>query len=360
MDDKERKIVIFSGGTGGHIYPGIAIAKKLKNLGVKVLWIGTRKGLEATVVPAEKIEIKFINFSGVRGKGIRKYLMLPFTLFRAIWQSIKIISDFKPNLAISMGGYIAIPNGIVSIIFRIPIVIHEQNIIYGLSNSMLKIFAHSVILGFPKKKISEKEIYMGNPIRPSIKIKKISENIEDNKINILVFGGSLGAKKLNKVVPEAIAIVQKNNKDRYVQVIHQTGSTYDIAVEEYSKYDIKVTLKNFIENMNEAYNWADIIICRAGAITLSEIMKVGIPAIVVPYPFAADNHQYLNAKFLEDNGALVMIEDNSLSPDVISKYLENIIGNNELRVSLSRNIQSFSKNNADEDIANYLANIIDK
>ena len=360
MNDKERKIVIFSGGTGGHIYPGIAVAKKLQSHGVKVLWIGTRKGLEATVVPAEGIEIKFINFSGIRGKGIRKYVTLPFLLSRAIWQSIKIILNFKPDLAISMGGYIAIPNGIISIIFRIPIVVHEQNIIYGLSNRLLKIFAHSVILGFPRKKIISKEIYMGNPIRSSIKSKKISEDIQDHKVNILVFGGSLGAKKFNEVIPEAIALVQKNNKDKYVQVIHQTGSTYDIAVKEYSKYDIKVTLRNFIENMNEVYKWADIIVCRAGAITLSEIMKVGIPAIVVPYPYAVDNHQYLNAKFLEDNGALVMIEDNSLSSGIVSENIENIIGNKELRVSLSRNIQSFSKNDADESIANYLVNIIDK
>ena len=357
MNSDQNKIVIFAAGTGGHIYPGISIAKELIQNGFSVLWVGTKKGIENKIVPEAEILIEYVNFSGLRGKGLFAYIKLPFNLLRAIIQSIVLIRKYKPQIALSMGGYISFPCCIASYILRIPIVIHEQNIIFGMANNILRHLSKKVILGFPMNLKNIKYKYLGNPSRYENINKKVKIKSE-KKINILVVGGSLGAKIFNEVIPKTIYSLKETTKYE-INVIHQTGKTIKTATDQYRNIDVNIDIREYIDPMINVYEWCDIIICRGGAITLTELMNLGIASIIVPFPYATDNHQMKNSRYLESHDAAIVINQKNFTHDHLASIIKSFIENPELKQSLSENILKLNKKDATKNICDEIISEIE-
>ena len=349
----QKKIVIFAAGTGGHIYPGISIAKKIIQNNVSVVWIGTKKGIENKIVSKEKIPIEHINFSGIRGKGYLEYLKLPFYLLKAIIEAVVVIRKHKPDLALSMGGYIGFPCGLAAYLLRVPIIIHEQNIIFGMSNNVLRHISKKVILGLPMNLCQKKYKYLGNPCR--FENSKIKKRINNKKFNILIVGGSLGAKIFNEIVPQAIHSLKKMT-DKEIDIIHQTGKTYKIAADQYKSIGIDVDVREYIESIKEAYEWCDIVICRGGAITISEIMNLGKASIIVPYPYATDNHQMKNSKYLQNNNAAIIINQKNFTKDYLASLIISFIDNPKIKEALSENILKLNKKDISKNICMEIMN----
>ncbi|BGI51226.1 MAG: undecaprenyldiphospho-muramoylpentapeptide beta-N-acetylglucosaminyltransferase [Arsenophonus endosymbiont of Ceratovacuna japonica] len=349
-----KRLMIMAGGTGGHVFPGIAVANYLKLQGWDVCWLGTNDRIEANLVPKYGIKIEFIKISGLRGKNIRTLLIAPFNIIKAIKQAKVIIKRYKPNIVLGMGGYVSGPGGIAAWLCNIPIVIHEQNRIAGLTNRWLSKIAKQVLQAFPSAFPNAKVV--GNPVSESLltlyKYKKTLIHC-DSVIKILVLGGSQGAKILNNTLPK---VVSKLNKK--VIIWHQTGkgnkqiteNLYKKLCSELNNY--KIT--EFIDNISDAYSWADIIICRSGALTVSEVAIAGLPAIFVPFRHK-DNQQYLNALPLEKIGAAKIIEQHKFSTNVLVKLL-NQCSRSQL-IDMSKKARSVSITNATKNIAETLISI---
>lgn len=296
-----------AGGTGGHVFPALAVAEALQSQAIDVCWLGTRKGLEAKIVPAANIEIKYINIQGIRGKGLLGILLAPIRITLAIWQSIQILRVVRPNKVIGFGGFVTGPGGIAARLLGIPLLIHEQNAIAGLTNRWLAKISTNVMEAFPNT-FPNHAIHTGNPLRTNI---TNLPNLVDkhDTFNILVIGGSLGAKALNEIVPIALQKIPYN-----IKVLHQTGNLHFSAMQQaYSGTEFEITA--FIDNMGEVYQWADLVICRAGAITVCELAQAGVASILIPYPYAVDDHQTLNAKFLADKQAAILLPQPELTVD---------------------------------------------
>ncbi|MSQ80697.1 MAG: undecaprenyldiphospho-muramoylpentapeptide beta-N-acetylglucosaminyltransferase, partial [Candidatus Methylopumilus sp.] len=298
-----KKILMIAGGTGGHIYPGIAIADYLKTKGWLIVWLGTKHGMENRLIEAKPYQKAMIDITGVRGKSILSWLKLPSTLFIACIQCAKVIREEKPDVVIAMGGYVSFPGGFVARIMRKPLIVHEQNSIPGLTNRLLAIIATRIYSAFPIKLIKT-SYKIGNPVRDSISnIKEPFSRFKNRKgpLRLLVVGGSLGAKFFNDIVP--LSIQQIHNKKRPI-IIHQSGEKHDKELKAtYKKYGVKADCRAYLNNIEKMYEWADLVIARAGALTVSEFSSAGIASILVPFPFAVDNHQFYNAKYLSDKKA---------------------------------------------------------
>ncbi len=351
MEIYEKKVIIFAAGTGGHIYPGISIARELIKNNIKILWIGTPKGMENKILSDVNINIKHIDFFGIRGKGILSLMKLPFGLIKATVQALIIIKRYNPSLVLSMGGYISFPCCIASFILRKTIFIHEQNIIFGLANNILKLLSKKVILGMPSKTNNNKYKFLGNPTRYENIIPK--RRFDKREINLLIIGGSLGAKVFNEIIPRAIYLLNKN-LDREINIIHQAGKTKIIAETQYNNVNVKYKVEEYINSMKEIYEWSDIIICRGGAITISELMVFGVPAIIVPYPYATDDHQMKNSRYLESNEAAIVIDQKNFTEANLAKILKSIIENPIIRKNLSENILNLNKKNITKNICNLI------
>ena len=336
MENKKDKIIIFAAGTGGHIYPGLSIAKELISKNVSVLWIGTKEGIEKNIIENSGIPIKYINFSGVRRKGLLSYIKLPVKLIISMFQAFFIIKKYSPSAVLSMGGYISFPCVLASYALKIPIITHEQNIIFGLANNILRFISGTVILGMPMNIRGEKYKFLGNPTRYEDS-KIIKKDIKTKKFNILIVGGSLGAKIFNEVIPQSVYKLIKMT-DYEINIIHQTGKTYKIAEMQYKNFDVNVDLREYIDSMIKAYEWCDVIVCRGGAITITEIMNLGIPSIIVPYPYATDDHQMKNCRYLENYNAAIVINQNNFSPDNLTNTFKTLLENRNILKSLSENI----------------------
>ncbi len=356
MNIKKNVVAIFSAGTGGHVYPGLSVAEELIKNKITIFWIGTSSGIENKIISNTNIPIFHIQFSGVRGKSFFSYCKLPLKLTIAIIQALKILKGHKPSVVLSMGGYISFPCVIASFFLRIPVVIHEQNIVFGLANNILRFISNKVILGFPMKVKSNKYKYLGNPIRyETLKVNRVKR--KKTKFNILIIGGSLGAKIFNEVVPEALYKLIKNT-DYEINILHQTGKTYSTAFDNYKKFELKIDLREYIDSMIEAYEWCDIIVCRGGAITLSEIIYFGIPAIIVPYPHATDDHQLKNCRYLEENNAAIVIEQKNFTYKYLESILKFLIENNNQRELLSENIIKLKKENPTKNICSEIIKLL--
>lgn len=355
MIKENKKIIIFAAGTGGHIYPGLSIANFLKSKNISVLWIGTKNGMEKKIVESSGIPIKFVNFSGIRGKGLLTYIKLPFKLSLAIYQAFTIVKEFKPNAVISMGGYISFPCSIASYILKKKIIIHEQNIVFGMTNNILRFFSDQVFLGFPMKIKNEKYKFLGNPSRYENSQKIEKKN--NNEFNILVIGGSLGAKVFNEVIPQSIYELKNKTKVK-INVIHQTGKTFKIADLQYKNIDVNVVLKEYIENMEDVYKWCDVIVCRGGAITLTEVINLSIPPIIVPFPHSVDDHQMKNSQYLEGNKAAIVINQKNFTQKYLTSIFLSLIENKNLKKDLKKNISKLNKKNATKNICEEIIQII--
>lgn len=327
VNKTQRPIMITAGGTGGHVYPGLAVARALMAQGIPVVWMGTRKGLEARVIPEAGIEMAWLEVNGLRGKGWQTLLMAPVNLIRALLQSVQIMRKHQPAAVLGMGGFVAGPGGLVASLMGKPVVIHEQNAVAGLTNKLLSRVSRRVLEGFPGTfASSQKVMATGNPVRLDIAslpapLERLADR-EDEPVHVLVVGGSLGAQALNQMVPQALA--QLDVATRPV-VRHQAGvKNIDEARRQYAAVGVTAEVMPFIEDMAEAYAWADLVICRAGALTIAELAAAGVAALLVPFPYAVDDHQTANGKYLADNGAALLIQQRDLTPEKLAGVLQDL------------------------------------
>ena len=311
MADKAhaRRVLIMAGGTGGHVYPALAVADYLRQQDVSVSWLGTRRGLEARVVGKAGFPLHTIAVSGLRGKGWLGWLLAPLRLNLALSQALMIMLKLRPHAVLGMGGFVTGPGGVAAFVLRCPLLIHEQNAIAGLTNRLLCRIADKVMEAFPGAfpKTTMVEI-VGNPVRESIgRLPAPVERFGQRKgrLNLLIVGGSLGALALNETLP---AVVANFDVPHRPHVWHQTGAGKQVATElEYAQQGLEAKVVEFIDDMDAAYAWADLVICRAGALTISELALAGVGAILVPYPHAVDDHQTANADFLVRAGAAKLL-----------------------------------------------------
>lgn len=355
------KVIIAGGGTGGHIFPAISIAEEIldRNSRNEVLFVGTERGLESKIVPEKGYRIEYITSGGIIGKNPFEQIQGIINAFRGVINSIKILKEFKPDVVIGVGGYASGPTVLSASLSLIPTVVCEQNSIPGFTNRILSKFVKRVFITFEnsKKYFPEKKTYLtGNPIRKCFSSGENKTDRENGKINIFVLGGSQGSNKLNRNIPECFSRINESR----ISITHQTGEKdFDKVSEAYQKSGIDAKVFKFINNIKEVYEKTDLIICRAGAGTISEITAIGIPAILVPFSFAAHDHQLLNAMYMEKKGAAVIVEENSLTHQSIAKALNRILKNGRIK-EMSENSRSLGKPQAAKDIVNHLESITGK
>ncbi len=317
--EAKRPILIMAGGTGGHVFPALAVAEQLQAMGWPVAWLGTHTGLEARVVPVQGIPMYWIKVKGLRGKGALTVLMAPFMLLWSLLQAARVLLQLRPAAVLGMGGYSTGPGGVMAWLFRRPLVIHEQNSIAGLTNRLLRPLANPVLEAFPGS--LKNAVHTGNPVRCSIAETPFREpDLVLRRPRLLVVGGSLGAAVLNEQVPAALAALAQQERP---EVWHQTGlRQIDEARKNYEAVGVEVRLDAFIDDMSTAYQWADLVLCRAGALTVAELAAVGRASILIPYPHAVDDHQTVNAHYLSDAGAAVLMPQAQMTPPRLLEQLE--------------------------------------
>ena len=331
-----RPVLIMTGGTGGHVFPALAVADELRVRGIPVVWLGTEAGIESRLVPQAGYPIEWMSITGLRGKNALTLLIAPARLLMACWQALMVLKRRKPCVVLGMGGFASGPGGLMSWLTRKPLVVHEQNAIPGLTNKVLARLATVVLQAFPG--VFRNGLTTGNPVRQSIcEIKKPeargfpgageSEYVDsaNNKprrnLRVLVIGGSLGAVKLNEVIPQAMAKIDSQCRP---EVVHQTGlKNIESAKIIYHDAGVEADIEAFIDDMPSVYEWADLVICRAGAMTVFELAAAGIGSILVPYPFAVDDHQTHNAHYLEQAGAAIIKQQDELTADWLADKLNN-------------------------------------
>ncbi|QBQ96614.1 undecaprenyldiphospho-muramoylpentapeptide beta-N-acetylglucosaminyltransferase [Paraburkholderia pallida] len=325
MTAATRTLMVMAGGTGGHVFPGLAVAHRMEQWGWRVVWLGNPAGMEATLVPKHGIAMEYVRFGGVRGKGFKTKLMLPLNLLRACTQSLAALRRVKPDVVLGMGGYITFPAGVMSALSGRPLVLHEQNSIAGLANKVLAKLARRVLVAFPGA-LPHAE-WTGNPIRAELEHvvqPQARYAARSGPLRVLVVGGSLGAAALNEVVPRALAQLAPAERPH---VVHQAGAKHiDALRQNYIDAGIEpgdtAQLVPFIDDMASAYENADLVICRSGAMTVAEIAAVGVAALFVPFPYAVDDHQTTNAAFLAQQGAARVVQQRELSAEALADWLK--------------------------------------
>lgn len=340
----QRTLMVMAGGTGGHVFPGLAVAHRMLAEGWRVVWLGSPTGMEAKLVARHGIPIEFVRFGGLRGKGMRTKLMLPFTLLRAAIDSARVLRRINPDVVLGMGGYITFPAGVMAVLTRRPLVLHEQNSIAGLANRVLAKLASRVLVAFPGA--LPRGEWTGNPIREEVvKVAPPAQRYAQRSgpLKLLVVGGSLGAAALNEAVPRALA---KLAPEARPDVVHQAGAKHlDALRANYAAAGLlespasssgatestaantaarSIELVAFIDDIADAYARADVVICRAGAMTIAEVAAIGVAALFIPFPFAVDDHQTTNAGFLADAGAAELIQQRDLDVDWLANWLSGL------------------------------------
>jgi UDP-N-acetylglucosamine--N-acetylmuramyl-(pentapeptide) pyrophosphoryl-undecaprenol N-acetylglucosamine transferase len=313
-------LLIMAGGTGGHIFPGLAVADAVRAAGWRVIWMGNPNGMEAKLVPARGFEMAWVRFGALRGKGVLRKLLLPFNLLRGFRQSWQELGRLRPDVVLGMGGYISFPGGMMASLRGIPLVLHEQNSVAGLANRVLASVADRILTGFPNVLAKKNTTWCGNPVRPEIAaLAPPAERYADRSgpLRMLVVGGSLGAQALNQTVPQALALLPAEERP---EVVHQAGEKHLGALKAaYAQAGVTADLVPFIDNMASAYAWADVVICRAGALTIAELAAAGVASILVPFPHAVDDHQTSNARYLAAAGAAILLPQNELTPQRLAE-----------------------------------------
>ena len=324
----ERKpILIMAGGTGGHIYPALAVAAYLRTHDVPLLWLGTRRGLEARLVPEAGYPLLTITISGLRGKNVATLLLAPFKLLLALWQSVVLMLRIRPAAVLGMGGFASGPGGVAAWLLRVPLLLHEQNAILGLTNRLLAPLASCWLEAFPGTFGRAAAIHTGNPVRAAIAALAAPRERLDRRaapLRLLVLGGSLGAATLNRLVPEALAGLAAEAHAE-IAVWHQCGDQhYAETAARYAGEKVDARVEPYIDDMSAAYAWADLVVCRAGAMTIAELAAAGLGAILVPYPHAVDDHQTANAEFLRAAGAAVLVPERELTPPRLASLIREL------------------------------------
>lgn len=359
---KAPTLLIMAGGTGGHIFPGIAVAEYLKAQGWNIHWLGTAKRMEADLVPEHGFDISFINIAGLRNKNWQAWLKTPFKLIQSVMQSVAVIRKVKPDVVLGMGGYASAPGGFAAWLLCKPLVLHEQNAVAGLSNRFLAYLATQVLSAFPgafKKSVNSKVV--GNPLRSGIvALEQTTSEQPATSKKVLVVGGSLGAKILNDTVPQAMKQIKLQN----ITVWHQTGKGNEqTVIDSYQQYGLSETnikVSEFIQDMAEAYAWADVVVCRAGALTVSELAMAGKPAIFVPLPHAVDDHQTKNAMYLVERNAAKLIKQNEFNGTSLAQMLNSLFSSDSVVRSMSKAAQDAAHIDATFSVAQACANLVKK
>jgi len=323
-----RPVLIMAGGTGGHVFPALAVADELRLRGVPVVWLGTKAGIESRLVPQAGYPIEWMSITGLRGKNAITLFLAPVRLLLACWQALRVLSRRKPCAVLGMGGFASGPGGLMAWLIRKPLLVHEQNAIPGLTNRVLARLATVVLQAFPG--VFKDAVTTGNPVRKSIcELVKPEERLlkRHGKLRLLIIGGSLGAVKLNEILPQAlsqIALAQRPD------VIHQTGmKNIESAKNLYKESGVDARVEAFIDDMPSVYEWADLVICRAGAMTVFELAAAGVASILVPYPHAVDDHQTRNAGYLVDAGAAIIRQQGELTPEWLASVINDFSANRE-------------------------------
>ncbi len=320
---RQRTALIMAGGTGGHIFPGLAVAQALRERGWNVRWLGAPGSMESRIVPAQGFPLETIEFSGVRGKGIMTLAFLPMRLLRAFWQALAVVRRVKPDVVVGLGGYISFPGGMMAVLAGKPLVLHEQNSVAGMANKVLASVSHRIFTAFPN--VFPKGRWVGNPLRQAFTEQPAPEQRfagRSGPLRLLVVGGSLGAKALNEIVPQALALIPADVRP---VVLHQSGAAQiDALRANYAAAGVAAELTPFIDDTARAFAEADVIVCRAGASTVTEIAAVGAAAIYVPFPSAVDDHQTTNARFLVDAGGGWLMQQSALTAQTLAEMLQNM------------------------------------
>ena len=347
-----RPVLIMAGGTGGHVFPALALARLLRSRSYEVVWLGTRRGLEARVVPQNNFPIEWLSVGGLRGKGITTLLAAPFRLAHALYQALRVMRRHRPIVVVGLGGFVTGPGGVAAWLTRAPLVIHEQNAIAGFTNRCLAPLSRAVLEAFPNSfDAGTKARAIGNPVRAEIfaipaPVQRFAQR--SGAIRLLVIGGSLGAMKLNATVPFAVARLAGAVD---LEVRHQAGEKWiDNAKKNYADANVRADVRPFIEDMAEAYAWADLVICRAGALTISELAAAGVGAILVPFPAAVDDHQTHNAQFLVQESAAVLIHDRDVTPERLATELQRLCEGRGKLLAMAERARLLAKPNAAEEL----------
>ncbi|TVZ40003.1 UDP-N-acetylglucosamine-N-acetylmuramylpentapeptide N-acetylglucosamine transferase [Alteromonadaceae bacterium 2753L.S.0a.02] len=362
----KKSVLIMAGGTGGHIFPGLALAQELKSRGYEIQWLGTRRGLEYRLVPEAEIKLHVLSIEGVRGRGFGALIKAPFLIAKAVLQAMQTIRQIQPGLVVGLGGFVAGPGGVAAKLMGVPLVIHEQNAIAGTTNKLLAVIAKKVLTGFPNA--FNKSVVIGNPVRREITdIETPASRIQKNpeSINVLVLGGSRGARAINELMPEVCLRVEnicRANSDLPVmKLCHQTG---DALIEEtmalYKEKGIAINDQQsarapdvvpFLSNMAEKFSWANLVICRSGALTVSEIACAGVASILVPFPYAIDDHQTANAKYMVEAGAAKLWQQAELSAAILADEVIEFLKAPAKLIEMATYARSQAKPNATRDFA---------
>lgn len=330
MSSPMKTLLVMAGGTGGHIFPGLAVADAARDAGWHVVWLGHPSGMEARLVPARGYEMAELRFDALRGKGMMRKLLLPFNLLRGFWQAWTLLGKIKPDVVVGLGGFVSFPAGMMAVLKGIPLVVHEQNSVAGLANRVLSGVADRILTGFPD--VLKKGRWVGNPVRTDIAalplpaVRYHDRHEQQAPLHLLVVGGSLGAQALNEALPAALARLAEHERPH---VVHQSGEKHlDALKAAYTQAGVHANCVSFIDDMAGAYAWADLVLCRAGALTIAELAAAGVASVLVPYPHAVDDHQTGNARFLAQTGAAILLPQAELAPERLC--LLNQMGRDQL------------------------------
>ncbi len=348
MDKTSPVVVFMAGGTGGHIFPALATAEALQQQGCRIHWLGTPDSMEAELVPKHGFDISFIPVTGLRGKGISFLLKAPWKLAASLLKAIRVLRQQKPVCVVGMGGYVTGPGGVAARMLGIPLVIHEQNAVAGLTNRLLAKIASRVLQAFPGTFDQQSNVFLtGNPVRQVIA--DIPPSQSQRPLRLLVVGGSRGAVAINRLVPEVL-----KQLDGRVSVWHQTGSNNLVECRaSYEKLGIHGRINAFIDDMAEAYDWADLVLCRSGALTVAELAVAGRPAILVPFPYAVDDHQTANGRYLVDRGAALMVQQNELTVESLIDMIQQLVDHPEQLDAMATAARSAGLAQATQDVARH-------
>lgn len=350
---KARRVLIMAGGTGGHVFPALAVAEELRERGIAVNWLGTRRGIEADLVPGADFPLHFIDVVGLRGKsGVVGKLKAPFGLLKALWQAIGVVRCVGPQCVLGFGGFASGPGGLAARLLGKPLVIHEQNAVAGTTNRILQKLATRVLQAFPNT--LAKGEHCGNPVRREISALEAPQSrltfTEGQRLRLLVLGGSLGALAINQVLPEALALLPVSERPA---VVHQCGQKHlDVTRKAYEGAGVDAEVVAFVDDMAAAYGAADFVICRAGALTVSELTAAGLGSVLIPYPHAIDDHQSANARWLADNDAAVMMQQKDFNPEALATLLKELLVNKQQLVAMAVSARALALPDAVSTVAN--------
>ena len=351
-----KKVIIMAGGTGGHIYPALACAQSFKDKGLDVQWLGSKGGMEESLVAKHNIVLHSLSIQGVRGKGLTGLLAAPFRILHAIGQAVAVLQKIKPDVVLGMGGFVAGPGGVAARLLGIPLVIHEQNAVAGTTNRLLAKVASAKLQAFDGA--LPNAVSVGNPVRRDILKQTVRDSRKDSArpLRLLVVGGSLGAKAINDVLPQVLAAWPFAQR---LDVWHQTGvRNYESVVSLYREANVEARVDAYLDSMDKAYYWADVVLCRAGAMTVSELAIAGLPSILVPYPHAIDDHQTANARSLEKVGAAYLLPQSQLSGEKIISLLSEFVEREDALLKMGEQAKLVAHPNATQDVVAHCLRLI--